>query len=57
MSAAENYRRYAADCARLAQSVSAPEDRARMMEMAALWLRVAESVEAVEKYKPPCLDE
>jgi hypothetical protein len=46
MSRAEKYRQHAADCARLAQSVSAPQDRAVLMEMAAMWLRLAERAEA-----------
>jgi hypothetical protein len=42
MSVAEMYRQHAADCVRLAQSVSGPEDRTLLMEMAAMWLRLAE---------------
>jgi hypothetical protein len=39
---AENYRQHAADCLRLAQSVSTPGDRTVLVEMAAAWLRLAE---------------
>jgi hypothetical protein len=49
MSAAETYRLHAGDCVRLAQSISSPEDRALLMEMAAMWLRLADRAEAVGK--------
>ena len=49
MSVAEMYRQHAADCVRLAQSVSGPEDRTLLMEMAAIWLRLAERAEAMVK--------
>jgi hypothetical protein len=49
MSAAETYRQHAADCVRFAQSVSAPDDRVLLMEMAAMWLRLAERAEAIGK--------
>jgi hypothetical protein len=49
MSAAETYRQHAADCVRLAQSVSGPEDKALLMEMAAMWLRLADRAEARDK--------
>jgi hypothetical protein len=39
---AENYRQHAADCLRLAQSVSTAGDRTVLVEMAAAWLRLAE---------------
>ena len=48
MSVAEMYRQHAADCVRLAQSVSGPEDRT-LLEMAAMWLRLAERAEAMVK--------
>jgi hypothetical protein len=34
---------------RLAQSISSPEDRALLMEMAAMWLRLAKRAEAMGK--------
>jgi hypothetical protein len=43
------YRQHAADCVRLAQSVSSPEDRTLLMEKAAMWLRLAERAEAMGK--------
>ena len=49
MSAAETYRQHAGDCVRLAQSISSPEDRALLMEMAAMWLRLAERAESMAK--------
>ena len=49
MSTAETYRRHAADCLRLAHSASSPTDRALLMEMAALWQRLAERAEETGK--------
>src|SRR5258708_7217232 len=49
MSTAEKYRRHAADCLRLALSVGAPGDRALLMEMAAMWLRLVERAERMTK--------
>jgi hypothetical protein len=50
MSAAEHYRQHAADCVRLAQSVGAPRGQGvLLMEMAAMWLRLAERTEAAGK--------
>jgi hypothetical protein len=57
MSRADNYRQYATACAGLAQLVRVPEDRVRLMEMAALWLRLAERAEAAEKQTPPDADD
>jgi hypothetical protein len=45
MSKAEKYREYARFCVELAQSASLPDDRARLIEMAQLWVRLAERVE------------
>jgi hypothetical protein len=47
MSAVATYRQHAADCLRLAQSASAPQDRALLAEMAAMWLRLAEFAESI----------
>jgi hypothetical protein len=49
MSTSEKYRQHAADCVRLAHSVAAPVDRAVLMEMAAMWMRLAERAEVVGK--------
>jgi hypothetical protein len=46
---AENYRHYGATCVQLAQAVTAPEDKALLLEMAVLWLRLAQRAEAAEK--------
>jgi hypothetical protein len=45
MLAAEKYRRYAAECLNLSQSMSAPAGT-MLLEMAAMWVRLAEYVEA-----------
>jgi len=49
MSRVENYRHYGATCVQLAQAVTAPEDKALLLEMAVLWLRLAQRAEAAEK--------
>ncbi len=49
MSASERYRRYAAECLRLAQSAGAPADKTMLVEMADRWVRLAEQVERAEK--------
>jgi hypothetical protein len=46
MSAGATYRLHAADCLRLAQLASAPQDKALLAEMAAMWLRLAEFAES-----------
>jgi hypothetical protein len=48
MSKAEEYKRHAAECAKLSQVFRDPGHRAVLMEMAAMWLRLAEHVEARE---------
>ena len=45
MPTAAKYKRHAADCLRLAQLVSASDDRALLTEMAARWLRLADRAE------------
>jgi hypothetical protein len=45
MSAGAMYRQHAADCLRLAQLASAPQDKRALAEMAAMWLRLAEFTE------------
>jgi hypothetical protein len=47
MSTAAKFRRHVADCFRLAQSISAPKDRALLIEMAAMWLRLADRSEII----------
>ena len=47
MSTAAKFRRHAADCFRLAQSMSAPKDWALLTEMVAMWLRLADRSEII----------
>jgi hypothetical protein len=47
MSAGATYRQHAADCLRLAQLASTPQDKALLAEMAAMWLRLAEFTETI----------
>jgi hypothetical protein len=47
MSVGTTYRQHAADCLRLAQLASAPQDKGLLAEMAAMWLRLAEFTESV----------
>ncbi|HEY7299231.1 MAG TPA: hypothetical protein VH684_15100 [Xanthobacteraceae bacterium] len=49
MSTVEHYRQYAADCIQLAQAAGAPEDKALLLEMGVLWLRLAQRAEAAEE--------
>jgi hypothetical protein len=48
MSAAERYRRYAADCLRLANAARAQAEKVMLVEMADRWVRLAEQVERGE---------
>ena len=52
MSTTEEYRRHAADCVRVSQTLTKPEDKALLMEMASIWLRLAERAEAASLDKP-----
>lgn len=45
MGNAENYRRYAAECIRLAQHLQDPAEKALLLRMARVWRRVAERAE------------
>ena len=45
MSKAEEYKRHAAECVKLSQVFRDPGHRSLLMEMAAMWLRLAEYVE------------
>ncbi len=54
MSKVEDYRQYAAACLQLAQAVSTPEDKALLLEMAMLWLRLAQRAEAAEEDATRC---
>jgi hypothetical protein len=56
MSAGTRYRQHAADCLRLAQLASAPQDKGLLAEMAAMWLRLAEFAETVADALRDCDD-
>jgi len=45
MSQAEEYREYAAICARIARSSAVPEDKVTLLEMAQRWRELADKVE------------
>ena len=45
MGRADEYRRYAAECVRVAQTTSNPNDKQMMLEMAQKWRELAEKVE------------
>jgi hypothetical protein len=49
MPRATRYRRHAADCLRLAETESFRHDRILLVEMAAMWLRLAERAGADEQ--------
>jgi hypothetical protein len=46
MSRAEEHRRHAAECLRVAQRVSDPNDKALLIQMAERWRELAEKVQA-----------
>jgi hypothetical protein len=46
---ADQYRRYAADCVRVAQETTSPGDKAMLLQMAETWRRMAEKAEGEEK--------
>jgi hypothetical protein len=46
MNLIERYRRYAADCLKMAKSVSNDGDKARLLQMAETWRQLAERAEA-----------
>jgi hypothetical protein len=45
MSRAEEYRRYAAECIRVAQETADPKDKALLLEMAEKWRELAKRVD------------
>jgi hypothetical protein len=49
MSAPEEYRAFAAKCLTLAQSISDPDDKARLVEMAQAWRDLADKLEAAAR--------
>jgi 3-dehydroquinate dehydratase len=48
MARAQEYRRYAADCFKLAQQAQNPTDKARLLQMAQAWNELAEKITATE---------
>ena len=46
MSDSERYRRYAANCLRVAQLVSDPGDKTLLLQMAETWRRLAQQAES-----------
>jgi hypothetical protein len=44
MATAEECRRHAAECLRLAQDAKTPEDKARLLQMAQAWRELAEKL-------------
>ena len=45
MSRVDEYRRYAAECLRIAQETSDPETKARLLNMAQKWRELSEKAE------------
>lgn len=45
MNSAAQFRGYATDCVRVAQQISDPADKATLLQMAKLWLNLAEIAE------------
>lgn len=56
MKSFERYRRYAADCLKMAQSAANDGDKARLLQMAETWRHLAELAEAqaAAKYDEDC---
>ncbi len=52
MPAADDFRRHATDCVRLAQNAQNPADKALLLKMAETWLRLAEQAKGREPKKP-----
>jgi hypothetical protein len=48
-SRAEQYRRYAAECVRVAQETKNSADKALLLQMAETWRRMADKAEGEEK--------
>jgi hypothetical protein len=51
MGTADEYRRTAWDCLSLAEATSNPETRASMLDLAQVWMGLAEKVERVDHYR------
>jgi len=50
MASIDQYRKYAADCVRVAHLVHDPADKAMLLQMAKIWLSLAEKT---QKKSPP----
>jgi hypothetical protein len=45
MGRAEDYRRYGAECLRIAQTISSPAEKSVLLQMAEIWQRLASQIE------------
>lgn len=52
MGNAEQYRRYAAECVRLARQSQYPQEKDTLLSMAAAWRRLAEHAESLDEGEP-----
>jgi hypothetical protein len=52
----EEYRRYAEECLRLGQTTDNLQTRATFLQMAQVWLRLAEQAEKNSNDSPPTAD-
>jgi hypothetical protein len=52
MGKAEQYRRYAAECIRIARQSQHPQEKDTLLSMAAAWQRLAEHAESVRGRGP-----
>ena len=50
LSSPDELRSYAIDCARLARGASAPEDKARLLNMAQAWAYLAGRIERIGRF-------
>ena len=46
MTSADDYRRYATECLRLARAASDPDDKVRLLQMAQAWRDLADKIPA-----------
>jgi hypothetical protein len=56
MTAADTYRRYAAECMSMSNRRDNPSDKALFLKMATMWLRLAEFAEKNERPDAPSED-
>jgi Holliday junction resolvasome RuvABC endonuclease subunit len=55
MTAADTYRRYAAECVSMAQRRKNASDKAQLLQMATMWLKLAEIAEKKDIADEPSL--